>query len=419
MRTKKEIVIVGSGIIGLSTAHFALTHGWDVTIVDRIASDGDNCSKGNSGMIVPSHFVPLAAPGVMGHAIRWMRDPESPFSLNPSLDLEMLKWGLRFYLASTKAQVDQAAPLLRDLNLASRELFIKWSEDGIDGGLAKKGLLMLCATKEMLEEEAQLAQQARDLGLPAEVLSPRETEILDPNVTLEVQGGVYYPKDCHMVPGKLIASLRSHLESRGATFRWNTHITGWNFRGSDIVSLKTTGGEIAGDEFVLCSGVWTESLSRELRLKLPMLAGKGYSLTLPTPIERPAVCSILCEARVAVTPMEDQLRFGGTMTLGKPNSIVAPEKIQGIIKSVARYMPRFKPQHFEGIEPWVGLRPVTPDGLPYIGRTNRWRNLTVATGHAMMGLSLGPITGQLAAQIIAGEKTTISIDRLSPDRYAS
>ncbi len=161
--SKKDLVIVGGGIIGLSTAYFALEKGWNVTVIDRITPDGDNCSHGNSGMIVPSHFVPLAAPGVMGQAIRWLKDPESPFSIRPSLSLNMLKWGLSFYLASTKAQVEQAAPLLRDLNLASRDLYIQWAEQGIESGLVKKGLLMLCNSHEMLEEEIALSQQSRDL----------------------------------------------------------------------------------------------------------------------------------------------------------------------------------------------------------------------------------------------------------------
>jgi D-amino-acid dehydrogenase len=117
--------------------------------------------------------------------------------------------------------------------------------------------------------------------------------------------------------------------------------------------------------------------------------------------------------------MGDKLRFGGTMTIGKPDQVIAPEKIRGITKSVASYLPRFKAQHFDGIQPWVGLRPVTPDGLPYIGRTNHWKNLTVAAGHAMMGISLGPITGQLTTQIVTGERTSVSVERLSPDRYAA
>ena len=419
MGTKKDLVIVGGGIIGLSTAYFALEKGWNVTIVERNAPHGDNCSQGNSGMIVPSHFVPLAAPGIMGQAIRWMRDPESPFSLKPSLSMDMLKWGLRFFLASTRAQVDQAAPILRDLNLASRDLYIRWSETGMDSGLAKKGLLMLCKTDAMLHEEKELAQKARDLGVPAQVLDAQETTALDPNVTMSIAGSVYYPKDCHLDPSRLIASLQSNILAKGGKILWNHHVTGWKKSGSSIVALETSQGEITGDEFVLCGGVWSDDLVKPLRLSIPMLAGKGYSLTLPSPIELPSVCSILCEARVAVTPMGDKLRFGGTMTIGKPDQVVAPEKIRGITKSVTSYLPRFKAQHFEDIQPWVGLRPVTPDGLPYIGRTNHWKNLTVATGHAMMGLSLGPITGQITTQIVAGEKTSVPIERLSPDRYAS
>jgi D-amino-acid dehydrogenase len=417
--TKKDLVIVGGGIIGLSTAYFALEKGWNVTVVERNAPHGDNCSQGNSGIIVPSHFVPLAAPGIMGQAIRWMRDPESPFSLKPSLSLDMLKWGLRFYLASTRAQVDQAAPILRDLNLASRDLYIRWSETGIDSGLAKKGLLMLCKTDTMLHEEKELAQQARDLGIPAQVLDAQETAALDPNVTMSIAGSVYYPKDCHLDPSRLIASLLASIEAKGGKVLWNHHVTGWKMLGSSIVALETSHGELTGDEFVLCGGVWSDDLVKPLRLSIPMLAGKGYSLTLPTPIELPSVCSILCEARVAVTPMGDKLRFGGTMTIGKPDQVIAPEKIRGITKSVASYLPRFKAQHFDGIQPWVGLRPVTPDGLPYIGRTNHWKNLTVAAGHAMMGISLGPITGQLTTQIVTGERTSVSVERLSPDRYAA
>lgn len=419
--SKKDLVIVGGGIIGLSTAYFALEKGWNVTVIDRITPDGDNCSHGNSGMIVPSHFVPLAAPGVMGQAIRWLRDPESPFSIRPSLSLGMLKWGLSFYLASTKAQVEQAAPLLRDLNLASRDLYIQWAEQGIESGLVKKGLLMLCNSHEMLEEEIALSQQSRDLGVPAQVLTASDIEALDPNVTLQVKGGVYYPKDCHLDPQLLNNSLQAEIAKRGGRFLWQTHVTGWETDSTRIRALATNHGEITADEFVVCGGVWSEELVRSLNIRLPLLAGKGYSLTVPTPIELPTVCSILCEAKVAVTPMGDKLRFGGTMSIGKPDHVIAPEKIRGIVKSVQNYMPRFKPQHFEGISPWVGLRPVTPDGLPYIGKPSNWKNLTVAAGHAMMGLSLGPITGKLTTQLVAGEATAIPgvADRLSPNRYAA
>ena len=141
--TRKKIVIVGGGIIGLSTAYAAVRDGARVTVVDRISNTGDNCSLGNAGMVVPSHFIPLAAPGAFGNAIKWMMDPESPFHVQPRLSWDLMKWGLRFFLASTETQVGQAAPLLRDLSFASRDLYAQWSDSGIDCSLAKKGLLML------------------------------------------------------------------------------------------------------------------------------------------------------------------------------------------------------------------------------------------------------------------------------------
>ena len=417
--SRKKIVIVGGGIIGLSTAYAALKEGASVTIVDRISSHGDNCSIGNAGMIVPSHFIPLAAPGAFSNAIKWMMDPESPFHVQPRLSWNLMKWGLRFYLAATEKQVEQAAPLLRDLSFASRDLYIQWSESGIDCSLAKKGLLMLCKTEHAMTEEADVARRARDLGVPAQTLSAAETSALDPNVTMDILGSVYYPKDCHLDPAQLLTSLKEKIVALGGKIQTDCLVTGWKTKGPSIYALETNLGEIEADEFVLSAGVYSDGLVRALKLQLPMQPGKGYSLTLPNPIEQPNVCSILCEARVAVTPIGNGLRFGGTMQIGELNQSIDPRRVHGILKNIPEYMPRFRVQHFDGIQPWCGLRPVSPDGLPYIGRTKSWKNLTIATGHAMMGLSLGPVTGELVNQVVHGKPTKINIDRLSPDRYGS
>ena len=417
--SRKKIVVVGGGIIGLSTAYAALREGSQVTVVDRISNTGDNCSLGNAGMIVPSHFIPLAAPGVFSNAIKWMMDPESPFHIQPRFSWDLMKWGLRFFLAATETQVGQAAPLLRDLSFASRELYIQWSDSGIDCSLAKKGLLMLCKSEHAMTEESNVAHRARDLGVPAQTMNAAETSALDPNITMDIVGSVYYPKDCHLDPSQLLASLKTKIMALGGTIKHDCLVSGWKTKGQSIVALETNRGDIEADEFVLCGGIWSEGLVRTLKIQLPMQSGKGYSLTLPNPIELPNVCSILCEAKVAVTPIGSGLRFGGTMQIGEINQSIDPRRVHGIVKSIPAYFPRFRIQHFDGIQPWCGLRPVSPDGLPYIGRTNAWRNLTIATGHAMMGLSLGPITGELVSQVLHGRKTKINIDRLSPDRYRS
>ena len=168
----------------------------------------------------------------------------------------------------------------------------------------------------------------------------------------------------------------------------------------------------------MCGGSWSPVIARDLGLNLPMQSGKGYSLTLPKPRQLPQICAIFTEARVAATPMGNTLRFGGTMEIAGLNEEINPVRVQGIIKSVPKYYPDFTPQDFEGVRPWRGLRPCSPDGLPYVGRTARYSNLCLATGHAMMGLSLGPITGRLIAEILSDETPSIQIGLLNPDRYA-
>jgi D-amino-acid dehydrogenase len=413
----KRVLIIGNGIIGLSSALAALRRGFDVTVLDRNAPHIENCSFGNSGMIVPSHFAPLAQPGVISQGLRWMRDPESPFYVQPRLSWDLLKWGTRFYMATNVDQVAAGSELLKELHLASREMYCKWQEEGIDCSLATRGLLMLCNSEHGLEEESHLAEKARQLGIPASVLDPHETAALDPNITMSIKGSVYYPKDCHLNPNQLIQSLREKVSSLGGKFVYGKHVLGWNESAGKIQAVRTTSGEYQADEFVLSTGVWSDAMSKPLGLKIPMQPGKGYSLTLPDPVELPKVCSILVEAKVAVTPIGSGLRFGGTMQLGELNESIDPRRITGILKSIPKYMPKFKPSHFEGIEPWVGLRPVSPDGLPYIGRTAGIGNLVVATGHAMMGVSLGPITGELVGQILAGEPSKIDLQLASVDRF--
>ena len=415
----KDVVVIGGGIIGLSIAYYTALRGHRVTVVDRNPEQRDGCSFGNAGMVVPSHFVPLAAPGMVALGLKWMWDPASPFYIKPRLDLDLLKWALKFWAASTAAHVGRAAPLIRDLSFASRACFEELSAlpgEGFD--LVQKGLVMLCKTQHALDDEARYAAQANALGVPAQVLDAKGLAALDPDVTMDVAGGVFFPKDCHLSPGRFMAALQRRCEALGVRSEWSTEVTGFVREGRRIVGATTATGSFAADEFVLCGGSWSPVLGSGLGLKIPMQAGKGYSLTLPEPRELPQVCSIFTEARVAVTPMGRTLRFGGTMEIAGLDETINPVRVRGIIDAVPRYYPRFAADDFAGIRPWHGLRPCSPDGLPYIGRTAGHDNLTIATGHAMMGMSLSTITGRLVSEIISGEKTALDLRLLSPDRYA-
>lgn len=415
----KHVVIIGAGVIGLSTAHYCLAQGFRVTVIDRGGPARDGASQGNAGMIVPSHVIPLAAPGMVALGLKWMFNPASPFYIRPRLDAELLGWAWKFWRAANAGHVRRAAPLIAELSLAGRTCFEELAAlPGMECDFDKRGLVMLCREKHTLDEESKTADYARSLGVPAERLDAEATAKLHPGAQMDVAGSIYFPLDCHLSPSRFVAGLQREVERRGAVLRWHSDAHAFRREGDQLGAVQLTDGtEIAGDEFVLCGGTWAPDLVAGLGLKLPMQAGKGYSLTLERPRRQLTTPSILTEARVAVTPMGDTLRVGGTMEIAGRDLGVNPVRVRGIIESFCRYFPDYSPADFAEVKPWSGLRPCSPDGLPYVGRTRRARNLCIAAGHAMMGLSLGPVTGKLVAETLAGVPMAPTHALLCPDRY--
>ena len=412
------MAIVGGGAIGLSCAYYLLERGHRVTVIERGAADHDCCSLGNAGYISPSHFLPLAAPGIMGQAIRWMWNPESPFYVPPRLDPALISFSWRFWRASSPKRAHGAGPLLRDLNLASRALFVDLAErTQNEFELVQGGLLTLFQTERAWSEEARHAERARRLGMPAEVMDPAGVAALEPDLTLNAIGGVFYRLDSHVTPERFHAALSRLVRERGGTFEWGAELRDWRRDGRAVRAAVTSRGEIEADEFVVAAGSWSSRLVRSLGLNPPLQPGKGYSLTLSSPPQRPRRAVLLQESRVALTPMGRALRVGGTLELGAFDGRISPPRVRGILRSLSRHLPAFHPENFNGTSAWCGHRPCTPDGLPYVGRFERFENLSVATGHAMMGLSMAPITGKLMAEVLSGEPPSIDIAALRPDRY--
>jgi D-amino-acid dehydrogenase len=282
-------------------------------------------------------------------------------------------------------------------------------------------MLMLCNTERGLEEETKAAAYARRLGISSEVLTPSATAELEPNLRMAIAGSVYFPVDCHLTPARAMAVLAGAVERAGVEVSYDTGVDGWRSEGDRIEAVRTSGGdgtEVRADEYVICAGIWSTNLVRDLGIRIPMQAGKGYSLTLDRPASLPSLCASLSEARVAVTPMGSSLRFAGTMELTGIDERIDAARVRGIVKSVARYFPDITPAHLEQATVRTGLRPCSPDGLPYVGRVARFANLSIATGHAMMGMSLGPITGKLIAETLSDEPLSCSMEGLNPDRYA-
>lgn len=419
-QNKGKALIIGAGIAGLSSAYYLLQKGWQIEILEQ--NDlSNNCSYGNAGMIVPSHFTPLAAPGVVAQGIRWMFDSKSPFYVKPSLSTQLLSWGLKFLKHSNQKYVDRSAQAIRDLNLASSSLYNEIAgKEEFDFELNQNGILMLYKTEKVAEEETELAYKAINLGLPVDILDKKEIQALEPNVQLDVIGGVNYKCDGHMNPMKLMKQMISYLKNNGVIFHTQHRVTGYEIAGNTIKAVIANGKKFSADRFIMTGGSFLPELAQKAGIKIQLMPGKGYSFmhTPENPVNTLEHAALLLEARVAVTPMNGQIRFGGTMELASHHDKVNMKRVEGIVNSIPKYMPDFQVELPKESEIWFGYRPCAPDGLPYLGQSSKLKNLIIAGGGGMMGLSLGPIFGKTVSELANEEKLTVDIRIFNPERFS-
>ena len=400
--------------MGLCSAYYLQNAGWEVVVVEKEKGPAGS-SLGNAGMIVPSHFTPLAAPGVISQALKWLTRPTSPFSVKPRLDWDLIQWGLKF-MKSSRYKIDEKRSKLLELNFKSRILFEEILEtEKLSVGFKPRGLSMYCKTNKAFREEVELAEISQKMGQKATIMSFEEAASFDPGLELDVEGAVHYPNDAFLVPSEFIQLLKAVLIERGAEFVTNSEVKRLNTESNRIVGFQINDRNIEADEYVLASGIWSADLAKSVGIRIPMQAGKGYSFTLNSPPHLPEICSILVEARIAVTPMHQNLRFAGTMEIAGLNDQVSEVKVKGIRDSIPEYFPQFKNTDFSNLPVWKGFRPCSPDGLPYLGRTQKFKNLTLCTGHAMMGLSLGPVSGKIVSDVITNNYQPGEL--ISPDRF--
>ena len=402
--------------MGLSCAYYLKKEGHQVTVLDQSSMDG-GASYVNAGYLTPSHIIPLAAPGMMTKGLKWMFNSSSPFYMKPRLEADFLKWAWQFHKSSTPEKVKKAIPLIAEINVLSKELYQEMHASGDLGDfqLVKEGLLMLFKSEEAGQGELKVMHQAKDLGLEARELSREALSELQPGLNPEIKGAIHYECDAHTTPTQIMKRLKEYLQSQGVEIHTQTEVRGFSSQGRALTGVRTNQGDFAAEEVVRAAGAWSPLLARELGLKLSLQAGKGYRIDLyrPTPIRLPA---ILMEAKVAVTPMDGFTRLAGTMELSGINHEIRRNRVAAIARLAEKYYEGFEVRPEEEAQAACGLRPVTPDGLPYIGRVSNWSNLSLATGHAMMGWSLGPVTGKLISELISGRPASLSLGALSPER---
>lgn len=416
MTTKLDTLIIGGGPVGLSCAYYLLKSGRKVTLLDA-KEIGKGSGSGNAGHIVPSHIIPLAAPGVVTSAIKWMLDPaHSPFGMKVSLDPSYISWLLQFVMACNKANVERSIKPLNDLGQLSAKSFAQMiAEENFDCSYQKKGLLFLYKTENAFgggKHEGELMQKH---GIPISVYDKHKIHEVEPAALDDIIGGVHFTGDSHLNPAVFLKLLSERVHAMGAEMLENTPVTGFESANGKITKVKTDAGDFEAEEIILAAGAFSPAVVRDLKINIPIQAARGYSLTMSATKVMPRHALILGERRVAVSPMGDILRFTGRLEVGNGSMNPNPVWIRRIENSAREYLHLDEKLNVK--ETWAGLRPTTPDGVPIIGRSSNYNNLILATGHAMLGLSLAPGTGQVVAELVNGKETAFDLRPLNLERF--
>jgi D-amino-acid dehydrogenase len=413
-----KVAIIGGGVVGLCCAYFLNKEGYEVTVIDR-NNITDGCSFGNMGYVSPSHFIPLASPGIIRQGLKWMLSSSSPFYIQPRLNLDLIRWGLTFRRSANEKKVQENIPHLNDLLQLSRPLMNDFKNEFDDSfDMIERGCWALFKDPRTGDHEKHLAAQAEKLGLKTEVCTAQQVQAYEPEVEVDVAGGVLWRDDCHLNSAKFMRTLHSHLKESGVEFLLNTEVKNFHRRNGAIDSIVTGKEEIKADEIIIANGSWMPTVAKMAGIHLLMQPGKGYSVVyenVERNLQRPA---ILIEDRTAMTPINRSLRIGGTMELSGHSDNILPKRVNAIYNAVKRYFPSLDISEPQPGKAWYGYRPVTPDGLPYIGRHSKYSNLLFAGGHAMLGLSAAAGTGKLVEEILDHKKPSIDLSAFRVERFS-
>ena len=417
MNYKTETLVIGGGAIGICCAYYLHALGKNVTVVEK----DDICSGssyGNAGLIVPSYSIPLAAPGVISQGLKWMLNPESPFYIKPRFNSEFLSWLWKFRSACNENNVRTALPVLSGLSSASLDLFDDLAAlEGLHFGFEKNGIAEIFHTHKGFEKGVKDARRLQEYGIQHKILAIGEIVQYTQGMRTTAVGGIFFPGDAHLMPDQFVRQLARHLENKGVHLLTSVEVLGFETSGRKVTTVKTTRGDISVEEVILAGGSWSAEMARELKIKILMEPAKGYSVTYKRPPGFPSVPLAMAEAKVVLTPMSDMVRFAGTLELAGFDMSINKRRLHAILKAVSAYFPDIDTDALELIEIWRGLRPCSPDGLPYLGRPRRYDNLIIATGHGMKGISLAPITGKIVSQLASDQMPAIDMAALKIERF--
>jgi D-amino-acid dehydrogenase len=415
----ENVIVIGGGIIGLSSAYYLQEAGYKVTVLDK-ADFLDNCSYGNCGYVCPSHFIPLATPGIVSQGLKWMLNSKSPFYVQPRLNRSLIDWGMKFMRSATKEHVERSAVPLRDIALFSQHEYEEnWMKNPeFDSAYEHKGLLEIFQTAAAAEHARHNVEKAHELGLDADLLNYEEMQAKEPHTKINGLGAIFFKCDAHLYPNKLMKALIGILQRKGVQLLPNEEVLRFEAGEGSIRRVVTSRHAYEADSVVLAAGSWSREMAALIGTRLPLMPGRGYSVTLEDSPFRVNYPAILVEGRAAITPMGgNKIRFGGTMEITSTTAPPRYGRVQGILDAVRRFFPEFDVAMPAPEKIWYGYRPCSADGLPYIGRIKKYKNVVVATGHSMLGLSLGAGTGKLVCELINEDIPGIDLSPFAVERF--
>jgi D-amino-acid dehydrogenase len=410
-RHRADVAVIGAGAIGAACALELSRRGRDILVLEQGADWAAGCSWGNAGLICPSHAGPYATNADIRRAMKWLLRPDSPLGIRP---LPQLVPFLTRLLAETRpSRAARVLAISRDMCLRSLEMHRGLAADGIDTGFQQAGLLDVYETEAGLDRGLAAASAHLDRGLALQVLDAEAVRRAEPALGPSAIGGVLFPDEAHADPLQYVRAVAAAAEGQGARLLTGAEVLDLD-RTATGVELTTTAGAVAATTVVVAAGAWSGRLADALGRPIPLQGGKGYTVDLAAdgrePLRRPLMMQ---EARVAVTPLAGRLRLAGTMQFAGLDERIQRPRLEGVHAAGRRLLPGWADAATTSL--WAGLRPCSPDGLPYVGWLSPGRIL-LATGHAMLGLTLAPLTGAQVADLVDGMELP-EADALDPGRY--
>lgn len=409
-----DVLVIGGGAVGVTAAYELARAGASVTLVDRERQLGLGSSAGTAGLLAPSHAGTLATPTALREGLAWMTRRDSPFYIRPRP--RVLPWLLRFARAALDPrQVNAAGALLRTLSRDSLRMHAELADGGIDTTLERRGVVYAFATEAGFRHARDGLPAAAELGLTATALDPTAARHLEPALAASIAGAVHVEEEAHLDSLRYVQAMSRAAAQAGVEIRPDTEVLHLRTSGGRVTSVETTGGELVASTVLLAAGVWTRSLGAQLGLSIPLEGAKGYHVELAALEGDPHLPVYMHEARVIATPYPRRLRLAGTLELAGLDGSVDDVRVQAMRSAAAGILDGLDGRPTARV--WRGFRPTPPDGMPLIGWSSRLDNVMVATGHAMTGVALAPVTAKIVTELLAGLPPSYDLRLLDPDRF--